>query len=472
MQQCLICQENFENKRALATHLQNKHFISTKQYTINFLIKKQPKCLVCNNEPRYVSFTFKKYCKQHSSIAESRAGQIGGKLKKTWNKGLTKNNNKKLDEISKTLTGEKNPFFGKKHTEISKQKMSDSSKITEQDFIERLNKRKSEFEVFTTYKEYEKRQGFYLKMKCKKCNLKQEKTLIAFERGSLCQFCFPNNTSQAEIEIFDFLKNELKIKNIKRNIRSIISPKELDIYLPDYNFAIEYNGLYWHTTDYVSKKHHLEKTLACEEKGIKLFHIFSDEWENKQDIVKSMIAYRLGIIKEKIFARKCKVKQITSKEGKPFFISNHIDGNANASVYFGLYDKNNRLVSCLSIKKPIQKKYGNVCEIARFATLKNTSIVGGLSKLLKYAEIWAKENNFIGILTYANLRFAEKGGYEKVGFTFEKRTPKGYFYTNGIKREFRFKYRAQKPLTEKQVAQNAGVVAIYDCGHNLYLKLF
>ena len=41
-----------------------------------------------------------------------------------------------------------------------------------------------------------------------------------------------------------------------------------------------------------------------------LIHVFEDDWLYKKEIVKSMIASRLGIYKEKIFARKCQIKEI------------------------------------------------------------------------------------------------------------------------------------------------------------------
>lgn len=471
---CLICEKEFENKRKLATHLQTKHKITSKDYTITYLFNgEKPKCPICEKTPRYVSFSFKTFCKEHSRLAESEAGKIGGKKKKTWNKGQTKETNKTLNKISKQFSGEGNPFFGKTHLNLSKEQMIKSSRLEQNEFQERIKKRENEFEVLTSYKDYKKRQGFYLQTKCKNCGTIEDKTLMAFERGSLCKTCFPSFfTSQQENKIADFISSLGFLP--QRNVRNIILPKELDIFISEKNFAIEFNGLYFHTTQFVDKKHHLQKTQKCNEKNIELFHIFSDEWENKQDIIKSMLAYRLGVVKERIYARECVIKQVSKKEAEPFFKNNHIDGNTNASVYFLLYDKNNRIVAGLSLKKPIQKKYGNVCEIARFATLQNIAVVGGLSKLLKIAEKYAKENGFIGVLTYANKRFAERGCYDKMGFIHIKNTSPGYFYTNGVKRWFRFKFRAQNnpKKTEKQVAKENGVYPVYDCGHSVYLKLF
>jgi hypothetical protein len=60
-------------------------------------------------------------------------------------------------------------------------------------------------------------------------------------RGSGCPICH-NSISSYETEIVSFL-SENNISHIQSN-RTIIKPYELDIYLPDYNIAIEFNGLY------------------------------------------------------------------------------------------------------------------------------------------------------------------------------------------------------------------------------------
>lgn len=99
------------------------------------------------------------------------------------------------------------------------------------------------------------------------------------------------------------------IDNIVENSKSIISPQELDIYLPDYKLAIEYNGLYWHSEQAgLDKNYHIDKTMTCEEKGIRLIHVFSDDWEFKKEIVKSRLRSILGFNSNRIGARKCTIK--------------------------------------------------------------------------------------------------------------------------------------------------------------------
>lgn len=202
---------------------------------------------------------------------------------------------------------------------------------------------------------------------------------------------------------------------------------------------------------------------------------YEDEWLFKQEIVKSMIEYRTKKTKRKIDARKCKIKELSSSEAKSFFEETHISGYVPSRKNIGLVYKD-EVICALGLRIPIQKKYGNICEISRFSTKKFIKNPGGFSKLMKYAEEWARQQGFEGILTYADLRFGKGLVYEKNGFTFIENTSPGYWYSSPKekKRYFRFKFRAQKEpkITEKNVALAAGVYASYDCGHRIYLKKF
>jgi len=64
--------------------------------------------------------------------------------------------------------------------------------------------------------------------------------------------------------------------------------RELDILLRDkvsskYVFAIECNGIYYHDINHKPTGYHLEKTIACEKLGIRLIHIWEDDWLNDYD---------------------------------------------------------------------------------------------------------------------------------------------------------------------------------------------
>ncbi len=112
------------------------------------------------------------------------------------------------------------------------------------------------------------------------------------------------SVSVAEYEISKFIKQLVPEIEIINNSRNIISPKELDIYLPEYNLAIEYNGLFWHSHGIGEKSvennpelesdKHLNKTKLCQEKDIDLIHIFEGEYELNKWACLELIAFKLN----------------------------------------------------------------------------------------------------------------------------------------------------------------------------------
>jgi hypothetical protein len=287
-------------------------------------------------------------------------------------------------------------------------------------------------------------------------------------------------------EILSFLSS-LNVK-YELNNTTLISPYTLSIYIPEKQVAIECYELKKQTFDLVGKKSCNEKAISCFSKNIQLIQFFEDEWKEKKDICKSMIMHRLGIFKEKVHARKCKVEEISGTESRAFFNTSHIAGGTRAKIHFGLRDKSGRIVSILSFRKPVQKKKDvhlthGIVEIARFATLPYVHIPGGFSKLFSVAVEWVRKEGFKKILTYAELRFGEGKVYKVNNFTFRGRTSGEMYwyikYWEGTdpekgakvpygKRFFRFKYRARKPLTEKQVADEVGCKKIYGSTNNVF----
>ena len=294
--------------------------------------------------------------------------------------------------------------------------------------------------------------------------------------GNGCQKCaFEMFESSGELEIKNFI-SEVGLK-AETNKRSFIYPYELDIYIPEKKIAIEYDGLYWHNELNKDSKYHLNKTELCEKQGIMLIHIFEDEWLYKQNIVKSRLKSILGLTDEKIYARKCKVKEITFKESKNFLQENHIQGNVNAKHRYGLY-YNDELVSLMTFgikrKNLFSKSEDETYELLRFCNKLNTNVVGGASKLFKH---FIKKYNPKEIISYCDRRWSQGNMYEKLGFKFDHASRPNYFYIKGDKRYNRFEYRKDilikqgfdKNKTEHEIMMERGIYRIYDCGIKVYV---
>ena len=66
--------------------------------------------------------------------------------------------------------------------------------------------------------------------------------------------------------------------------------------MPSRDFAIEFNGIYWHSIECSTPaSYHKDKTDLCEEKNIFLLHIFDIEWKHKENAVKNHIRLLLDI---------------------------------------------------------------------------------------------------------------------------------------------------------------------------------
>jgi hypothetical protein len=309
--------------------------------------------------------------------------------------------------------------------------------------------------------------------KCKKCGNIWQGSYSHFY--PVCRKCHPWTHSKFETEIADYIKS-LGITNIITNDRNTIKPFELDILLPDFNLAIECNGVYWHSEDIIGKDYHQKKTNLCKEKGIQLIHIWEDWWNNKQDIVKSIISNKLKMNGVKIYGRNCNIKELENKESKQFLEENHIQGTINSSINLGLY-YNNELVSLMTFgKSRYNKEYD--WELLRFCNKKYTNIVGGASKLFNYFSKNYLNNS--GILSYALMDISNGNLYSNLGFTLKGKTKPNYFYIKGMERESRIKYQKHKlknilnifdeTLTEQENMFLNGYSVVYDSGSLIYTR--
>lgn len=269
--------------------------------------------------------------------------------------------------------------------------------------------------------------------------------------------------------------------------RKLLDGKEIDILIPDKKLAIEYNGLIWHSygksihgkfnnLEHEDKNRHLNKTVDCESKGCNLLHIYEDEWrldKDKKNIWKSIISTKLGL-NTKIFARKCKIKEISTETARIFCNENHIQGFVNSSVKIGLF-YGTELVMLMMFSKPrFTDKYR--WEMTRTCSKKFTSVIGGFKKLLSHF-IKTHSNS---IISYANRNYSNGNVYEKSNFLKLKDSPPNYKYFRINEYIFISRLESQKhklknklenfneKLTEKQNMIENGYRILWDSGNLVY----
>jgi hypothetical protein len=270
--------------------------------------------------------------------------------------------------------------------------------------------------------------------------------------------------SAAEREIVEWL-TLIGVDNIDTNNRTKISPRELDIYLPNYNIAIEYCGLYWHSSKFKLPSYHKSKMTNCNAMGIRLITIFEDEWVHSKVLVKQKLSNILGKDQNsRIYARKGIVSIVPAQQKREFLNKYHIQGDGPGSISYALKYEDDIVAVMTFISQA-----NGVYVLNRYAT--STNVCGGFNKLLTH---FKRNNNWTEIVSFADLRWSEGGVYKKSGFILDKILPPDYQYvindTRVHKFNYRHKYLEQKlkvydpTLSETQNTLNNGIYKIYNCG--------
>jgi hypothetical protein len=305
-----------------------------------------------------------------------------------------------------------------------------------------------------------------LSILCDEC--KNEFTIVNYllyqrirKNAIVCKLCNPLNSKMTSphLEISKMLY-DLGIEH-ETNNRSILKGKELDIYIPGKNIAIEYNGLYWHSEIYKTKDYHLNKKNNCENTGISLINIWEDDWLYKKDIVKSMLLNKLDLIVNKIYARKCHIKVVSNiKDVKDFLNNNHIQGYSSSSVKLGLY-YNDELVSLMTFGT--RATNGKVeYELIRFCNKINFSVIGSASKLFNY---FIKNYEFDKIISYSDESMFSGDMYSTLGFKYIWTSePNYYWIIDGI-RKHRFNYNKKKLVKKGYDVNKTGVNIMHELGY-------
>ena len=299
-------------------------------------------------------------------------------------------------------------------------------------------------------------------------------------QGKGCQSCSIRHSSYEE-DIINFIRCNMNT-TVEINNRKVIYPLELDIYLPEKNIAIEFNGIRWHSEEFgKDKNYHLNKLIECNKKDIKLIQIFEDEMVLSKNIVFSKLSHLLQIDKgkDKIYGRLIQVCEIEHNIAKQFLNENHIQGFASSTIYLGAY-YNGNLIGVMSFLK---ENKDNNWNLTRFATDNKYICCGVGGKLLKYFEIHYQP---VQIKSFADRRWTidvNNNIYTKLGFKLDKIIPPDYRYVknNQMKRVHKFnlrkknlikKYNITQNLTESEITKQLGYVKIWDCGLFKFVKQY
>lgn len=299
-------------------------------------------------------------------------------------------------------------------------------------------------------------------------------------------------SSKMENELIDLIHQIDSNLHVEIHNRSIIRPYELDIYIPELRLAFECNPTSTHNSSIPdpwgqsckSENYHKVKSQMCEERGVRLIHIFGYEWNHKRKILESIIVNALKSTPVKIHGRNCVVCEISDKDCHTFLNDNHRQGYSSSAVRLGLHYQN-ELVSVMTFSKPRMSISSSTdsniqYELVRFCNKLNTSVVGGASKLFKY---FVQNYSPSKIVSYSDYARTSGNLYSMLGFSYVRLSQPGYVWVDTRNDTAYNRMNAQKSnisrflnddkidlsMTENDIMVSHGYVKVYDSGSKVWL---
>lgn len=274
--------------------------------------------------------------------------------------------------------------------------------------------------------------------------------------------------SKTNLHFAEYLDNA----NIPYKMERRIEAKSFDFELLEKNIVIEINPSFTHSiidTRYggVDKNYHLEKSKLANLYGYRCIHVW--QWDNWHRIM-SLISD-----KKHIYARNCKLFKIYPKIANQFLDDNHLQGACRGQlICFGLlYD--NELVEVMTFGKPrYDKKYD--VELLRLCTRSDIQVIGGASKLFKFAMQYIDPES---VISYCDISKFNGEVYDKIGMKLVRQTPpqeiwskgKDYITANLLRQkgyDQLFKANYGKGTSNEQLMLDHGWLPVYDCGQAVY----
>ena len=274
----------------------------------------------------------------------------------------------------------------------------------------------------------------------------------------------PSFTSVGEDEVFLFIES-LGFRPTKRKTNQY----EIDIFIPEKNLGIEFNGVYWHSK--YKPNYHVDKYRKARQDGIRLIQIWDLDWQNKQELIKRKLRNLLGLQTTAVGARSLKLYHASIDDVRDFYESNHIQGAKPAKYHLTLMD-GSTIKAALSFSVSDKE-----AKIERFAT--DGVVSGGFERLFKEAKKVAQVSIW---KTFVDLMWSdeENNQYCRHGFFRSHISRPNYFWIKNGVMYSRMNFQKHKltkfpnydpSLSESQIMKGAGYFRVYDCGNAvLYLK--
>lgn len=216
----------------------------------------------------------------------------------------------------------------------------------------------------------------------------------------------------------------------------------------------------------LDKYYHRDKSQLAEDNGYRCIHVW--DWDDKAKIVKLLLP------RQRVFARKCEVREVDLNTTREYLNEHHLQGYAKDDIRLGLF-YDDSLVSIMTFGKP---RYNKNCDYELIRYCSSYDVIGGAEKLFSH---FLREYNPDKVVSYCDKSKFTGATYKKLGFKFISNTVSKHWYnpktglhvTDNLLRQRGFDqlfgtYYGKGTSNEALMLQ-AGFVEIFDAGQTTYI---
>ncbi len=230
-------------------------------------------------------------------------------------------------------------------------------------------------------------------------------------------------------------------------------------------------------------EHTVSASVCGPEEPARCVTLWEDLWHTRRPIVQSRLEALLGL-SERIPARLTQVRRLDRPATLKFLQKNHLQDSVLPKFKYGLFlpkkhyrvlqhppQADELLVAVATFARPRQFMRSGYphqsFELVRFANLLNTTVVGGLDKLLSH---FGREHQPDDLMTYADLEWSSGQSYQKLGFEAISDTAPQLFWVDPVTMERYSPHRLPDAMTE-QTATERGFIHLCNAGSRKFVKV-
>ena len=280
----------------------------------------------------------------------------------------------------------------------------------------------------------------------------------------------PNRISKLNLKF----KELLDTYGLKAELEFQIDGKFYDICLPEEKIVLEINPNYTHSSipthwkTSISKSYHLEKTQIAEKAGYRCIHVF--DWDNWDKIINLLLPTK------SIYARNCTIYKLKNEVAREFTNQHHIQRSCKGQLFCLGLVKDDELYQVMTFGRPRYNKNYSV-ELLRLCSKTGYRIVGGASRLFKYA---TQNFGLSNIISYCNYSKFNGHVYEEMEMKYLHTTPPQEIWAKENKHVTASLLRARgydqlfgtnygKGVSNEMLMLQNGWLPVFDCGQKVFV---